>query len=150
MSSLYRTSEDPVSHLGWRARSTWRRRARRIVAEHSQELLSHVNEFRGLPISGVATTPTGAVRITLPGWAITVVGVGPGPLVALIAAAGDHRCSLSKAGKYGRFWWLAIEYGPTDERRRDVILGSRLVLTSIEGGRSRFEAPESSPQLTGS
>jgi hypothetical protein len=150
MSRLHRGTDSRLRDLRWRARPSWRRTARRIIAEHVQELLSRLEEFRGLPVHGVATTPTGIVRTVLPGWAISVTGVAPSAQAALAAATGQDRCFLSASGRYGRFWWIAVDHGPATERRRTVVLGSRLVLTAIEDGRPRVEGPDLNPLLMAS
>ena len=38
MSPLHCKSDDPLSQFAWRSRRDWRRTARRIVAEHENEL----------------------------------------------------------------------------------------------------------------
>jgi hypothetical protein len=144
------TTEGPSRPLGWRARSSWRRTARRIVAEHVDQLLSRLGGFRGLPICGLATSAAGTVRITVPGWAITVTEVAARAQAALTAAVERHHCCLAEAGRYGRFWWVAVEYNQGGDRRRTLILGSRLVVTRIEDGHAQLEAPGVSPLLTAS
>jgi hypothetical protein len=42
------TTENPSRQFGWRARRSWRRTARRIVADHREDLLLRVAGFRGL------------------------------------------------------------------------------------------------------
>jgi hypothetical protein len=143
------TTEDPSRQLGWRARHSWRRTARRIVAEHVEELLSRLKGFCGLPICGVATSAAGIVRVKVPGWAITVTDVAAGAQAALSAAVEQPHCYLADAGRYGRFWWVGVDYLPMRDLRRTVILGSRLVLTRIEDGHQQSEAPGVSSLLTG-
>ena len=77
MSPLHRTTADPVRLLRWRGRQSWRRVARQIVAQHVDETLSRLAEFRGLPIYDVTTSAAGVVQAVLPGWAISVTGVAP-------------------------------------------------------------------------
>jgi hypothetical protein len=144
------TIENLSRQLGWRVRHSWRRAARRIVAEHVDELVSRLGGLRGLPIGWLATSAAGTVRVTVPGWAIAVTDVAAGAQAALTAAIKQHQCYLADAGRYGRFWWVAVSYDPTGDLPRTVILGSRLVLTRMEGGRPQFEAPGESPLLTAS
>jgi hypothetical protein len=136
--------------LGWCGRHSWRRAARSIVAEHVEELLTRLNGFGGLPICGLATGAAGTVRVMVPGWAITVTDVAAGPQAALTAAVEQFHCSLADAGRYGRFWWVAVDYLPMIDRRRTVILGSRLVLTRIEDDCPQSEAPGESSLLRAS
>jgi hypothetical protein len=148
MSLLYRNSRDPLRRLAWRARRSWRRTARRIVAEHEEELRSLLDDLHGLAICGLVTTASGTVRMTFPGWAITVTGVAAAAQAVLVSAAEENLCLLYDAGRYGRFWWVALEHaGPTGERRRATILGSRLVLADLGEGPRRLEAPVFSPSL---
>ena len=142
------TTENPSRQFGWRARRSWRRTARRIVAEHCDDLLLRLGEFHGLPMCGLTTNPAGTVRLMLPGWAITIVGVSVAARVALTDAVEHHHCYVSDAGRYGPFWWVAVAYDPTSDLRPTVILGSRLILTRIEGGDAQFEAPSEHPLLT--
>jgi hypothetical protein len=136
--------------LGWRARRSWRRTARRLVAEHIAELLSRLDGLRGLPVCGLATSSAGSVRVTFPGWIITVAGVATGAQAALTAAAEQHDCYLSDTGMYGRFWWVAEEYNLMGNLSRTVILGSRLVLTTTNDGDPRPRPPDVSALLIAS
>ncbi len=136
--------------MGWRARRSWRRTARRIVTEHIDEVRSRLGGFRGLPVSGVAATPAGTVRLTLPDWTVTMAGVAPCAQAALTAATRQPDCYFSDAGRYGRFWWVAVEADPAGSLRRTVVLGARLVLTAIEEGRGRAGEPGLSPVLMAS
>ena len=149
MSPLHRTTADPVRLLRWRGRQSWRRVARQIVAQHIDETLSRLAEFRGLPIYGVTTSAAGVVKAVLPGWAISVTGVAPSAQSAL-AAASEHQCQLSDAGRYGRFWWVAVDHELPGGRCRTTVLGSRLVVAAVEGGRPWFAAPDLSPLLQAS
>jgi hypothetical protein len=149
MSPLHTTTRDPVSLLRWRTRLSWRRAARRIVAEHVHELLSRLAEFRGLPVCGLTTTPAGTVRVVLPGWTISVAGVAPSAQASLTGAA-QHPCRLSNAGRYGRFWWFAVDYQVPGALRRSTILGSRLVVAPIEDGHPPVEWPDLSPLVMAS
>jgi hypothetical protein len=83
----------------------------------------------------------------LPGWAITIVGVSVAARVALTDVVEHNLCYVSDAGSYGPFWWVAVAYDPRGDLRPTVILGSRLVLTRIEGGDGQFEGPSESPLL---
>ena len=138
---MIHTTKDPSPQLGWRGRHSWRRTARRIVAEHFEELLSRLNGLCGLPICGLATSAAGAVRLMVPGWAITVTDVAPGPQAALTAAVEQPHCYLADAGRYGRFWWVAVDYLAMVDLRRTVILGSRLVLIRIEDDQPQLQEP---------
>jgi hypothetical protein len=142
------TTENPSRQFGWRARLSWRRTARRIVAEHREDLLLRLGGFRGLPLCGLTTNTAGTVRMMLPGWAITVVGVAARAQVALSAAVEKHACYMADAGRYGPFWWVAVNHDPTSHLRPTVILGPRLVVTRIEDGDAQLEAPSASPLLT--
>jgi hypothetical protein len=144
------TTENLPRQLRWRARHSRRSTTRRIVAEHVEELLSRLKGFCGLPISGLATSAAGAVRMKVPGWAITVTDVAASAQAALTAAVEQPHCCLADAGRYGRFWWVAVDYLPMGDLRRTVILGSRLVLTRIEDGHPQLEAPGVSSLLTAS
>jgi hypothetical protein len=144
------TTENLSRRLGLRARLSWRRTARRIVAEHVDELLSRLKGFCGLPICGLATSDAGAVRVRVPGWAITVTDVAAAAQAALTAAVEQPHCYLVDAGRYGRFWWVAVDCIPMGDLRRTVILGSRLVLTRIEDGYPQLEAPGVSSSLMAS
>jgi hypothetical protein len=134
-------TKDPSHRRGWRGGHSWKRTARRIVAEHVEELLSRLEEFRGLPICGLATSAAGTVRVMVPGWAITVTDVAAGAQAALTSAVEQPHCCLADAGRYGRLWWVAVDYLPMGDLRRTVILGSRLVLTRIEDHDPLLEAP---------
>jgi hypothetical protein len=142
------TTENPVGQLGWRGRHSWTRTARRIVAEHVEELLPQLKEFCGLPICGLATSAAGTVWVMVPGWGITVTDVAEGAQAALSAAVEQPHCYLADAGRYGRFWWIAVDYLPVADLRRTTILGSRLVLTRIENDHRQLEAPGVSSLLT--
>ena len=142
------TPRNPSRQLGWRGRRSWRRSARRIVAEHVDELLSRLKGFCGLPICGLATSTAGTVRVKVPGWAITVTDVAAGAQAALTAAVEQPHSYLADAGRYGRFWWVAVDYLTTVDVCRTVILGSRLVLTKIEDDYPQLEAPGVSSLLT--
>jgi hypothetical protein len=144
------TTESPSFQLGWRARRSWRRAARRIVAEHLDQLRSQLEGFRGLPISGLATSGAGIIRVTMPGWAITVTDVAADAQAALTATVEQHPCYLADAGRYGRFWWVAMGCDRMGDLHRTVILGSRLLLTRIGDGRPQFEPPSVRPLLTAS
>jgi hypothetical protein len=144
------TTEHLSRRLGVRARQSWRRAARRIVAEHVDELLSRLKGFCGLPICGLATSVAGAVMVRVPGWAITVTDVAAGAQAALTATVEQPHCYLADAGRYGRFWWVAVDYIPMGDLRRTVILGSRLVLTRIEDGYPQSEATGVSSSLMAS
>jgi hypothetical protein len=132
---------------GWRARHAWRRAARRIVAEYTNEVVSQLHDFRGQPICGLTTSAAGTVRLILPGWSITVVEVTAPARAALTAAVDHHQCYLSDAGRYGPFWWVAIQYHQASQRRPTVILGARLLLTPIEDGDPGPGSPDTSPLL---
>jgi hypothetical protein len=125
-----------------------RRTALRIVAEHVGELLSRLKGLCGLPICGLATSTAGTVRLMVPGWAITVTDVAPGPQAALTAAVEQPHCYLADVGRYGRFWWVAVDYLLMVDLHRTVILGSRLVLTRIEDDHLQLEEPSVSALLT--
>jgi len=149
MLPLPTTSRDPVRRLGWRARQSWQRAARRMVAEHVKEVGSRLAEFRGLPICGLTTTAAGSVRVVLPGWAISVTGVAASARASLNGAA-QHPCRLSSAGRYGRFWWVAVEYEVPGAHCRATILGSRLVVAPIEDSHRGRERPDLSPLVLAS
>jgi hypothetical protein len=149
MSPLHRTTEDPVRMLRWRGRRSWRRAARQIIAEHVDETLSRLAQFRGLPIYGVTTSGAGVLKTVLPGWAISITGVASSAQSAL-AAATEHPSHFSDAGRYGRFWWVAVDHDFPGGRGRTTVLGARLVVAAVEGGRPRFGAPDLSPLLRAS
>jgi hypothetical protein len=145
MSPLPHKLEHPLRHPGWRARRSWRRTVRRIIGEHAEELRSRLETIRGLPISGLATTPAGTLRVALPGWTVTMAGVASGAHIALTDLVEQRRCYVSDTGQYGPFWWLVAEGDTVLDPRRAVILGSRLVLTTIDDGHPRLPAPDLSP-----
>ncbi len=89
---------------GWRVRPTWRQVARRIVADHVEEVLSRLTRLRGVPVRGLTVTPAGTVRLILPDSAITVAGVAAGARARLVTATQPDDCYLADAGRYGRFW----------------------------------------------
>jgi hypothetical protein len=149
MSLLHHTTADPVRLLRWGGRRSWRRAARRIVAAHVEETLSRLAEFRGLPVYGVTTSAAGVVKAVLPGWAISVTGVATSAQAALAAATG-HQCQFSDAGRYGRFWWFAVDHELPGGRGRTTVLGSRLVLAAVEDGRPWFGVPNLSPLVRAS
>ena len=137
MSPLHHKTDDPLGQLGWRSRRDWRRAARRILTDHEQDLLARLNSLVGSPVRGVKTTAAGTVRLTLPGWAITIVGVAAGAQADLRSVTGPNHASLAAAGRYGAFWWVGVAGHPPHEARRPVVLGSRLILTRTGYGNSR-------------
>ncbi len=149
MSPLHRKSDDPLSQFAWRSRRDWRRTARRIVAEHENELMGHLHGLTGSPVLGVATTSAGTVRVTLPGWAITIVEVAAGAQADLSSTTARGNVSLADAGRYGPFWWLALAGQPPYDGRRPVVLGSRLALTPTDNRNSppcsAFTHPDARP-----
>jgi hypothetical protein len=136
MSPLHRKTDDPLGQFGWRSRRDWRRAARHILADHQHELMARLNNLLGSPVRGVVTTPAGTVRLTLPGWAITMVEVAASARADLSAVTARYTVSLADAGRYGPFWWVAVACSPPVEAGRPVILSSRLVLTRTEHGDS--------------
>jgi hypothetical protein len=77
----------------------------------------------------------------VPGWAITLTDVASGAQAPLTAAVEQPHCYLADAGRYGRFWWVSVDYLAMVDLRRTVILGSRLVLTRIEDDRPQLQEP---------
>ena len=136
MSPLHRKTDDPLGQLGWRSRRDWRRTARRILIDHEDDLLARLHSLRGSPVHGVATSAAGTVRVTLPGWAITIVEVAASAQANLSSVAARHNVSLEAAGRYGAFWWVGVAGDPPEDARRPVVLGSRLVLSRTEYGDS--------------
>jgi hypothetical protein len=102
-----------------------------------------------LPICGVTTSAAGVLKAVLPGWAISVTGVATSVQSAL-AAATEHRCVFSDAGRYGRFWWVAVDHDLPGGRGRTTVLGARLVVAAVEEGHPWFGVPDLSPLLRAS
>jgi len=109
MSFLQRATRHPSIPLGagHRGRREWRRTVQRVVAEHHHQTTAQLRDLRGAPVLGVSTTPRGTLELTLPGWAITLVGVSASGRDA-VAAVGGRSSWLSDSGNYGPFWWLEV------------------------------------------
>ncbi|MCU4183280.1 hypothetical protein K6U06_02825 [Acidiferrimicrobium sp. IK] len=124
----------------------WRRRERRLLAEHAASMLGVLGDLVGAssPVTGltVAGAPVGTVAVTVPGWRLSLAGVAPGPARALeVAGVG---LALSGAGRYGPRWWIALRGGAEPV----VVLASHLCLVRVGGGPGRGSRPGSQPSLT--
>jgi hypothetical protein len=108
-------------------RRAWRRLEQTIVAEHRAGLAAALDALVGSPVQAVSSGPAGTVTITLPGWHVGLGGVSPAAVSALTGAARPG-CQLAGAGRYGRFWWLAVTVDAGPGARPAVMLGAWLRL----------------------
>jgi hypothetical protein len=142
---------DPAANLGIRARWSWRRAERRVVAEHERWLAAQLRQLAAsrVPVFWVtqsaagqaADTAAAIVRLRRPGWQLLIAGVAPGPRADLEHAARRGRLRLDAAGRYGKFWWIEIAAGSAAPGEKVVLLGSHLQLIPANGGHGRAAAP---------
>jgi hypothetical protein len=123
---------DPIASLTRRERRAWRRREQTILATHRANLAAALPALVGAPVLAVATGAAGTVTVTVPGWQVGLAGVSPGAARAFTRAAGDSSL-LTGAGRYGRFWWLAVAVSSHPGAPRAVILGAWLQLHPADG-----------------
>jgi hypothetical protein len=130
---MRRRPKDPVASLDWKQRRAWRRRDRAIVASYRADLAVALDTLIGEPVVAMSAGAAGTVLVTLPGWSLTLAGVGAVAQAALVRAA-QHPCHLTDGGRYGRFWWLA--FGVADDRGVTpvTVLGAALRLHPADGG----------------
>jgi hypothetical protein len=117
---------------------------RTIVAQHRADQAAALAGLTGAPVGPVHTTPAGTVIIALPGREIALSDVAAVAQARLAAAARDG-CRLVATGRYGAFWWLAVEAGPGS---RATVLGTHLRLGPTGGAADPAPARGLTPQST--
>jgi hypothetical protein len=149
---------DPAANLGIRARWSWRRAERRVVAEHERWLVAKLQRLTAarVPVfwvmesaaNQVADMTAGIVRMRRPGWQLLIAGVASGPRADLEHAARQGRLRVAAAGRYGKFWWIEIATDSAAPGEKVVLLGSHLRLIPASGGHGRAAAPRPVGHLT--
>lgn len=116
-------------------RRAWRRTIRRVEADHHHQTLALLRALRDAPVLRLASAPQGTLELTVPGWAITLVGV-PASGCHAITAVGGHEAYIGDSGRYGPFWWLEVRSGGTAGGlpSRAVALGAPIRLLPQEDG----------------
>ena len=134
MTSHTTTRRSPLSlRVGIADRLRWRRTVRRVLAEHDRDLLIRIRHLEGQPVTLLVATPSGFIRIRVPGWDIDITDVGPGALARLQACV-QGTASFQGGGRYGRFWWVAVTQNELSPPTRAIVLGSRIRLTKHHDG----------------
>lgn len=116
------TAKNPTP-LGRRA---WRRLERRAVRGHERDLQRHVRELadsRPAVLHADAWSTSGVVSLQLSGHRLLLGGVSPSRAWDLLAMTISTPLELTKAGRYGPFWWIAV--GGEEEQ---VVVGTHLRL----------------------
>ncbi len=123
-------------------RIRWWRTAQNIQAQHDDETVLQLRRLERLPVSRLAATPNGAIRISVPGWHVDLAEVSAVAMANMLVLS-ERACRIEAAGRYGRFWWVTILGTSPDGARRATALASRIRLTeNDEGGR---QLPDTSP-----
>ncbi|HUJ67674.1 MAG TPA: hypothetical protein VLX59_19170, partial [Acidimicrobiales bacterium] len=86
----------------------------------------------GLPVCSASISPSGPLTLDLPGWGIALAGVADA-VSHSVAAFVTRPCHVSRAGCYGRFWWLELTADGADPRRVTV-LASAVRVRAAGGG----------------
>jgi hypothetical protein len=127
-------------------RWTWRRLERDAVRGHTRDLQHHLRELadrRPAVLDTDASWVTGIMSLQLSGHRLVLGGVAASTAWDVLAMTlSPTRLELTKAGRYGPFWWIAI--GGEAER---VVLATHLQLRH-DPGRER-EAERNLPVLSG-
>jgi hypothetical protein len=126
-------SDDPFAGLGWRQRRAWRRTERAVLYDHLAELAASLCALIDLPVQDVTTGPAGSLSLTLPGWTVGLAEIATGPRDALVSLA-RRPCHLTRAGRYGPFWWVEVAGDAEPAKARTMVLGSRVQLDRRAGG----------------
>ncbi|MGH9115013.1 MAG: hypothetical protein ACRDWW_04200 [Acidimicrobiales bacterium] len=131
--SLTRSAPDPLGRLTRRERRSWRAAERRVVAEHDHQVSAALQSLGGTPVDAVRALPSGAVEVVAGGLEVRLAGVADLPCAALSVLV-RRPCHVAGAGRYGRFWWLAIDADSGGFSPRATVLGSRIVVTPSGSG----------------
>jgi hypothetical protein len=122
--------------ITWTTRSWWRRLERRARIAFERDLLAALREVAETRSPVVAIdirrdTTLGFVRLTLPGRTLMLAGLEPNAVRPLRGRLlEDMPLWLTRAGRYGRLWWVAL----TDGDSETVIGGLHVRLTNGGGG----------------
>ncbi len=127
---------DPLQATSWRFRWRWRRLERRAAAEETRRVLGSVRGW-GLDGERVDLDLTmDAERITTAvvrhgGWRAELRPVTPYGRESLLGVRSSGRpIAVRDAGRYGPFWWLAVD----SDVQSAVVLGGTLRLVPEDGG----------------
>jgi hypothetical protein len=135
-----RRHDDPVAGLRRRERRAWRRRERAIVASHQADLAAALGGLVGSPVLALSVGPTGTVTLEVPGWRVGLAGVSASAQAAL-AGRAQQTCHIAGAGRYGRFWWLAVAATAEPDTPPAVVLGAYARVHPVDGGRPPGSPP---------
>jgi hypothetical protein len=130
---MRRAKDDPIAGLSRREQRTWRRRERAIVDSHHADLAAALGGLVGVPVLAVSAGAAGTVTLAVPGWRVGVAGVSPSARATLTSRA-RQACHITGAGRYGRFWWLAVAATADPGAAPAVVLGACARVDPVDGG----------------
>jgi EmrB/QacA subfamily drug resistance transporter len=91
------------------------------------DILGALQDLVGSGVTGARLSDRGTVVMTGGDWALAMADVASVSGIKLIdVVAGPAR--VTGAGRYGRFWWMAVEGTGDNEKERAVVMGSRIRL----------------------
>jgi hypothetical protein len=125
-------STDPLARLGRRDRREWRRIERRAITQHRVDRAAALARLSGSVVRDVHASPLGTVVLTVAGRQIALSDVAAVARAHVVEVARGG-CHLAAGGRYGAFWWLAIEGDPATGGRRATVLGTHLRLHPAGG-----------------
>ena len=130
---MRRGKDDPIAGLSRREQRKWRRRERAIVDSHHADLAAALGGLVGAPVLAVSAGAAGTVTLAVPGWRVGVAGVSPSARATLTSRA-RQACHVAGAGRYGRFWWLAVAATADPGAAPAVVLGACARVDPVDGG----------------
>lgn len=139
--------DDPIRRLTAGERRSWRKAERRIVAEHDAYLEEKLRRLQGQTVMTSVLASGSTVMISVAGWQIALAGIAEVPAVRLVQLS-QRVSHVDKAGRYGRWWWLAVVSESGGIRCRAVVLASQLRMTRLGGGSRPVSASEPWPSAT--
>jgi len=88
--------------------------------ERADDVSASMRGLIGLPVCTASISPSGPLTLDLPGWGIALAGVA-GAVSRSVTAFVTGPCHLSRAGCYGRFFWLELTSEGADPGRVTVL-----------------------------
>jgi hypothetical protein len=118
------------------SRRTWRRLERGALRGHDRDLQRHLRELaerRPAVLSADGSWMSGVMSLQLSGHRLMLGGVHPSMAwdVRALSLSPDP-IKLTRAGRYGPFWWIALASEEAAERER-VVLATHLQLRHDPG-----------------
>lgn len=114
------------------SRRVWRRLERRALRGHDRDLQRHLRDLAGhrpAVLDTDASWMSGVVSLQLSGHRLVLGGVAASTAWDVLAMTlSPTSLRLTKAGRYGPFWWIAVK--AAEER---VILATHLQLHHDRG-----------------